>query len=197
LSVAGSAGSGGTSGTVCDTTFSVTTDGFVRMPAKNGACWSGYAFAGGDTSSTVLFPGGGTDFSRSMGKLEISGTVGPATDANMYAGNVYFGFNVGQVAGSSTTGTVTPTGTSLTFTCSGCATPKMRAQLVAGSASSIWCADLMSGTAIPYTSFKQQCYNVTPGAAYAKQPITSIEISIPGSLAAASFDLTVLSVTEQ
>jgi hypothetical protein len=173
----------------------VTNDGFVRMPAKGGACWTGYAFAGGDKTSTVTFPGGGMDFSKSMGKLEISGTVGSATEDNMYAGNVYFGFNVGQTAGSSTAGTVTPTGTSLTVTCTGCATPKMRAQLV--SSAGTWCADLTSGTAIPYTSFKEECYNPTPGAAYAKTPITSIQISIPGAAADATFDVTLMSVTEQ
>ncbi len=172
----------------------VTNDGFVRMPAKGGACWSGYAFAGGDKSSTVTFPGGGMDFSKSMGKLEISGTVGSATADNMYAGNVYFGFNVGQTAGSSTAGMVTPTGTSLTITCTGCATPKMRAQLGAGSTT--WCADLTSGTAIAYTAFTQECYN-RPGAAYAKQPIASIRISIPGAATVATFDMTLMSVTEQ
>ena len=189
----GAAGSPG--GAACDTTWMVGNDGFVRMPAKGGACWSGYAFAGGDTSSMVTFPGGGKDFSKSMGKLEITGTVGSATADNMYAGNVYFGFNVGQPAGASTSGMVTPTGTSLTVTCTGCATPKMRVQLVAGS--STWCADLPSGTAVPYASFTAECYNTPPGAAYAKQPIASIQISILGAVVGAMFDWTLASVTEQ
>ncbi len=192
-SMAGAAGS--SSGVRCDPTWSVSNDGFVRMPAKNGACWSGYAFAGGDSTSTVMFPGGGKDFSMSMGRLEISGTVGSATGQNMYAGNVFFGFNVGQVVGSSTVGTITPTGTSLTITCTGCATPMMRAELFDNSTT--WCANLTSGTAIPYSSFTQECYSIPPGAAYAKQPISAIEIEIPGASMAATYDLTVLSVTEQ
>ncbi|HEV8548790.1 MAG TPA: hypothetical protein VGQ57_07180 [Polyangiaceae bacterium] len=188
-------GGAGTSGASCDSTWMVTMDGFVRMPAKTG-CWSGYAFAGGDTTSTVTFPGGGKDFSKSAGKLELSGTVGSATADNMYAGSVYFGFNIGQVAGSSTSAKVTPTGTSLTITCTGCSSPKMRAQLASGS-STQWCADLVSGTAIAYTAFKKECYNATPGAAYAKEPIDSVQISIPGGAMDATFDLTLMTVTEQ
>lgn len=188
-------GAAGTSGASCDTTWMVTMDGFVRMPAKGGACWSGYAFGGGDKSSTVMFAGGAAmDFSKSAGKLELSGSVGSATADNMYAGNVYFGFNVGQTAGSGTPGKVTPTGTGLTITCTGCTAPKMRAQLTDGT--STWCTDLVSGTAIAYASFKEECYNATPGAAYAKQPISSVQISIPGGAAAATFDVTLVSVTE-
>jgi len=190
----GATGAAGTSGTSCDTTWMVTMDGFVRMPAKGGACWSGYAFGGGDKSSTVTFPGGGTDFSKSMGKLELTGTVGSATADNMYAGNVYFGFNIGQTAGASSSGKVTPTGTGLTITCTGCTTPMMRAQI--GDGTTTWCANLTSGTPIAYTAFTQQCYNATPGAAYAKAPINSIQISIPGTAMAAPFDLTLMSVVE-
>jgi hypothetical protein len=185
--------------TACDATFKVGNDGFVRMPAKGGACWHGYAFGGGDTTSMVTFPGGAKDFSMSMGVLELKGTVGSATAANSYAGNVYFGFNIGQAAGSSTVGTVTPTGTSLTVTCTGCGTPPMRVQLqgVGGGtdATKRWCANLTSGTALPYAMFKTNCWDTT-GTAYANQPLEAIQVTIPGAAASAAFDFTVTSVTE-
>jgi hypothetical protein len=187
-------GGAGTTGAACDATWMVSADGFVRMPTKGGGCWSGYAFGGGDKSSTVTFPGGAMDFSKSQGKLELSGTVGSATADNMYAGNVYFGFNIGQPQGMTTSAKVTPTGTGLTITCTGCSMPMMRAQI--GDGTTTWCANLTSGTAIPYTSFAQECYNTPAGAAYAKQPINSIQISIPGTAMAATFDLTLMTVVE-
>jgi hypothetical protein len=186
----GGAGTG--TGVSCDATFAVGMDGFVRMPGAMGACYSGYAFAGGDATSMVVFPGGGTDFTKAMGMLNISGTVGEAVDPD-YLGNVYFGFNVNQKVGATTKGTVAPAGTSLTVTCTGCATPAMRVQLVGAKQ---WCAPLTSGTAIPYASFKTECWG-TAGTAYAKEPIESIQISIPGGAAAATFDFTLTAVTEQ
>ncbi len=188
-------GSAGMTSVSCDTTFSVANNGFVRMPGKGGTCYSGYAFAGGDTKTTtkVNFPGGGTDFSMCMGMLKIDGTVGPATEENSYAGNVYFGFNIAQAG--STKGTVKPGGTSLTVTCTGCSSPPMRVQLVAGSKQ--WCAPLTSGTAIPYTSFQQECWEGGAMTPYAMEPIDSIQIGIPGGMEDATFNVTLTSVTEQ
>ncbi len=190
--VSGGAGTGSL-GVTCDAAFAVGMDGFVRLPGSMGNCYSGYAFAGGDTTSTVTFPGGGMDFTKAMGVLNISGTVGSATEENMYAGNVYFGFNIGQKVGG-TNVAVAPTGTGITVTCTGCATPAMRVQLVKGSTQ--WCAPLTSGTPIPYTTFKTQCWEGGTSVVYAKEPIESIQISIPGGAADATFDLTVTSVAE-
>jgi hypothetical protein len=189
----GAVGTGGQSSVSCDAAFAVGMDGFVRMPGKGGGCYSGYAFAGGDTTSTVTFPGGGTDFTKAMGVLNISGTVGSATEANEYAGSVYFGFNIGQKVGGTNT-KVVPTGTGITVTCTGCATPAMRVQLVSGSTQ--WCAPLTSGTAVPYTTFKTQCWEGGTSVVYAKEAIESIQISIPGGAADATFDLTLTSVVE-
>jgi hypothetical protein len=51
---------------------------------------------------------------------------------------------------------------------------------------------------IPYGSFTQQCYNTPPGTAYAKQPIMSVQLNIPGDNVAGSkaVNLTLTSVTE-
>jgi hypothetical protein len=188
----GTVGMAGQSGVSCDAAFAVGMDGFVRMPGAKGGCYSGYAFAGGDATSTVTFPGGGTDFTKAMGVLNITGTVGAAVDPD-YLGNVYFGFNIGQKVGG-TNMAVVPTGTGITVTCTGCATPAMRAQLVKGSTQ--WCAPLTSGTAIPYTSFKKECWEGGAMTAYAMEAIESIQISIPGAAADATFDVTLTSVKE-
>jgi hypothetical protein len=194
-------GSGGGSTVTCEAMFIVTMDGFVRAPMAGGACWHGYAFAGGDATSTVTFPGGGTDFSKSMGTLKLSGTVGSATEENNYAGNVFFGVNLNQAASSSAKATVTPTGTSLAVTYSGGAGPMMRVQLQApggdSDATKRWCSPLTtSGTAIAYTSFMTECWDGGAQVAYAKQPIEAVLITIPGGAEDAAFDVTLTGIKE-
>jgi hypothetical protein len=113
--------------------------------------------------------------------LRISGTVGPATAANSYAGVAYMGFNLGQDVGSTTVPTVTPTGTGLTVTVNTSTGPlPVRVQLT-GTGSTFWCYTLpgASPVTIPYSSFNTACWDGS-GTAYAKQPITSIELVVPG-----------------
>ncbi len=185
-------GAGGGASVSCDAAFSVGVDGFVRAPGTSG-CWHGYASAGGDTGTMVMPTSFAMCGMNCM--LRVTGTVGPATAANMYAGVMYMGFNVNQATGSTTAGTIAPTGTSLavTFTkTSGPAT--IRVQLAAGSTR--WCAALTTSPAtIPYTMFNTACWD-NSGTAYAKQPIDTVQLVIPGADAAAAFDVTLVSVKD-
>jgi len=116
----------------------------------------------------------------------MQGTVGPAV-APSYAGVAYLGFNLGQNAGSTTVPTVTPTGTGLTVTFSATtATLPLRVQLV-GTGSTFWCYTITgaSPVTIPYAMFNTACWDGS-GTAYAKQPITSIELVVPGGATATS-----------
>ena len=192
---AGTPATGGGAGmgmVACDATFMVATDGFVRAPGTSG-CWHGYASAGGDTGSMVM----PTSFAMcGMGcMLRATGTVGPATAANSYAGVMYMGFNVNQALGSTAVGTIAPTGTSLVVTFTKTSGPAViRAQISAGMTR--WCATLMTSPAtIAYTSFNTACWDNT-GTAYAKQPIDTVQLVIPGADAAAPFDVTLVSVKD-
>jgi hypothetical protein len=83
--------------------------------------------------------------------------------------------------------TVTPTGTGLTVTVSAStgALP-VRVQLT-GTGATFWCYTLTgaSPVTIPYAMFNTACWDGS-GTAYAKQPITSIELVVPGGMNAAS-----------
>ena len=79
--VSGVAGSSGT--TTCGSAFEVNPNGFTKAPAAGGACWKGYAFAGGDVGSTIM---PATFMACGAGcMLRMMGTVGPATATNSYA----------------------------------------------------------------------------------------------------------------
>jgi hypothetical protein len=193
----GTSGSAGTgAGTVaCDPAFAVGNGGFVRAPMAGGACWHGYAFAGGDTGSTVM----PADFKSCMSPCSLTsmGEVGPATEANSYAGTVFLGFSVGEPAGGGTKATVTPTGTSITVTATAPAGARVQLQATGGDkdATKRWCATLTSGTAIPYAMFNTACWD-NSGATYMKQPIESVMIVVPGAEAAASFTIALTSIKE-
>jgi hypothetical protein len=195
--ISGAAGmaTGGTGSTAtCDPMFTVGMDGFVRAPGTTG-CMHGYAFSGGDTGSTLTTP---TSFATCGANcmLRVAGTLGPATEANMYAGVVYLGFNVNQAAGSTTAMTLVPTGTSLVVTytkVSGPATIRVQIQ----TAATRWCADLTASPAtIAYTTFNTTCWAPAMGVAYAKEPIEAIQLVAPGGEAATPIDMTLVSVKD-
>ena len=191
IGTSGSPSVAGASGApACSTPFGMDWTGYVTAPAI-GICWGGYAFATGDATSTVTFPGGGTDFSRAKGELGISGTVGKAIEPD-YLGSVHFGFAIGQIEQSSTTETVVPAGTSVTVECTGCADPPMLVELVGAR---VWCAPLTSGAAIPYATFRTGCQGAV-GAAYAGEPLEAIHIRIPGGDEDATFDVTITGLVE-
>ncbi|HEY7374012.1 MAG TPA: hypothetical protein VIF57_17760 [Polyangia bacterium] len=191
----GTAGASGTSGSTCGATFDVQANGFVTAPAQGGACWHGYAFAGGDTGSTISPPDFGSCGSPCM--LKMTGTIGAATAANSYAGNAYLAFNIGQEATGSTATQIVPKGTSLTFTfAASIGSLPLRAQLNAGSA--FWCYMITgaSPVTIPYSAFNTACWD-NSGTAYAKQPIQSVGFSVPGGATATSgVSVTLTSVKE-
>jgi hypothetical protein len=127
--------------------------------------------------------------------LKFSGTVGASVDPT-YAGVVYMGFKLNQAAGAVAKATVTPTGTGLTVQYTNTlASPIVRIQISAGETR--WCAPLTSPTStIPYAMFNTQCWVGGAGTAYAKQPIDTVQLVIPGGTEAAEFDVTLVSVTE-
>jgi hypothetical protein len=172
--------------------FSVGADGFVRAPGVSG-CWHGYPYAGGDTGSVVM----PTTFAMCGAgcMLRLSGTLGPATAANNYSGVVYIGFNLNQAMGTTTPGTVTPTGTSLQVTYTKVSGPSIvRVQIQRGATR--WCAELAgSPVNIPYASFNTACWDMS-GTAYSKQPIEAIQLVVPGGAAAVPIDLTLVSVKD-
>jgi hypothetical protein len=196
--VAGSAGSG--SGISCGATFAVGMDGFVRMPAKDGSCWHGYAYAAGNGctatgctgSTTISYCGDATatNFTKCMGMLSIAGTLESSIEPD-YAGYVLVGFSLNEGVGGGTKGTVTPKGASLVV--SGAAAGG-RVQLQAGS--NYWCAPFTSGTAIPYATFNTKCWDNSGTAYSTATPIDTIALQIPGGMADAAYTITLTSVAE-
>jgi hypothetical protein len=126
----------------------------------------------------------------------MSGTVGPATAANSYGSYAGIGFTVNQDAGGTgTAGTVTPKGTGLTVTFTS-SVPGVRVQLNGGGTS--WCYNATSSPAtIPYSAFNTKCFDVpVDGTAYAKQPISQIQIVVPGAATATAYNVSLTSLTE-
>ena len=202
VGVSGSAGMPGGAGTgstvACDAAFVAAADGFVRAPAAGGGCWHGYAFAGGDTGSmlTTMPSFAMCATAPAPCTLRVAGTLGPATATNMYIGVVYLGFNINQAAGATAGTAIVPTGTGLTVTytkVSGPATIRIQIQ----DATTRWCANLTASPAtIPYTMFNTACWEPTSGVAYAKQPITQVQLVAPGEATAVPIDMTLVSVKD-
>ncbi len=192
----GTAGTTGMTGT-CGASFAVAADGFVTAPGAAGVCWSGYASAGGNTASTVMPASFAMCGAGCM--LKVTGTVGPSVSPD-YAGYAYLGFNVGQPPGGTVNTPVTPKGTGIKVTfANSSATTTLRAQLVGDATGTIiWCANVTgaSPVMIPYSMFTKACYNTPPGAAYAKEPIASVQLNIPGEATAKALNLTLQGVAE-
>jgi hypothetical protein len=130
--------------------------------------------------------------------LTMTGMVNAAV-APSYAGYSYLGFNVGQGSGGGTNTAVTPQGSGITVTYTNTGnSPVVRVALNADAAATTsWCAPVTSSPAnIKYSAFTQQCYNATPGPAYAKQGIVSVQLSVPGGAAVAPVNITLVSVVE-
>jgi hypothetical protein len=181
LGVAGSiglAGGGGSGGAVvCESVITMTTGGWVRMPA-HGGCWYGYGFTGADSSSNVTPQSFMTCASSCT--FQVNGTLGKGDSS--YA---YLGFAVHQPIGSASKGTVTPTGTGIAIQYSVWSGVPVRLILAQGDTR--WCKDLPamnSSVSVPYGSFAQQCWDVSSGTPYAKQPIDSIMLEVLGNSSA-------------
>ena len=189
--------SGGTTGSMTCTKQDATMTVNNGM-ATNGK-WSGYAYTyTGSTGMATITPVCGTTgtcFMTAGKQLCVSGSVGPDPNFTASAG---FGWDIGAMSSSGTAGrggsssstamAILPGGSGLSYTVPGITTD-MRFQVTDGS-STHYCAKVPtnnSGT-VPWSSFTQQCYNPTPGAAYSASstPIVSVEIVIPalsGSMA--------------
>jgi hypothetical protein len=181
--------------TTCGSAFAANSSGYVSLPSASGACWHGYAFAGGDAGSAIT----PTSFSAcgTPCMLKMSGTVGPAV-APSYSGVVFLGFNLAQNIDSTTSTMVSPTGTGLTVSFSATtATLPLRVQLSTASGT-FWCYTVTgtSPVTIPYASFNTACWD-NSGTAYGKQPIQNIELVVPGGATATSgVSVTLLGVRE-
>jgi hypothetical protein len=199
----GAAGTGGVTGTggagvACPTAFSVNSGGFVTMPASGGACWHGYAYTfhdalGTTTTSPTTFAGCGSPCS-----LAVTGTIGASTAANSYGTYAGVGFALNQdVGGTGTSGTVSPHGTGLTVTFDN-AFSTAGLQVVLSDGTNNWCSIVVSSPAtILYSAFNTKCYD-TPvdGTAYAKQPITGIQLDVPGGAVSMVYGLSLIKVVE-
>jgi len=176
----GGTGTGGGGGTPnsCGTGWAVNAAGFVTMPAVN-SCWHGYSYTTSDSGSSFT----PRDFSACGNNcvLSITGTVGPATTANSFAGFAMLGFNIAQDFAGTTAPAVVPAGTGLVvpFVASTGGLP-LRVQV--GDGSTIWCYVVTgaSPATIPWSMFKTTCWDPLGGTAYAKQPISNITMLVPG-----------------
>jgi hypothetical protein len=165
-------------GNNCGAAFAVSSGGFVTAPAASGACWRGYAFTGSDSGSSISPANFSTCGTPCM--VQMTGTVGPATAANNYLGYAFVGTNLGQDISSTTKTSVTPVGGSLTLTFSASTGGlALRAVLVAGATQYCYPITAASPITIPYSSFRTDCWG-TSGTAYAKQPIESFQLIVPG-----------------
>jgi len=200
VGTAGTTGSAGSVGTTCPTTFMIASNGWAQAPGASGSCWHCFAFAGGDAGSTIT----PKDFSACGAgcMLKMSGTVGPATAANSYAGTAFVGFSVGQDPSGTPPATITPKGSSVTvtFTATTGGLP-LRLQLGADMTGAVfWCYTIASPAAgtvtVPYAMFNKACWD-NSGAAYAKEPIMSMELSVPGgAMATSGVSVTITGVKE-
>jgi hypothetical protein len=189
-------GTGGTTTASCGNAFAVGINGYVTMPAVGGGCWTGFASDGGDAGSTIM---PGTFSTCGAGcMLTMTGTLNASNAANSYAGYSYLGFNIAQDSGGAIT-TVAPKGSGVTVTFTNTSSaPVVRVALNADAAGATsWCAPATTSPAtILYSAFTQQCYNPTPGPAYMKQPIISVQLSVPGGTASGPVNVTLVSVKE-
>jgi hypothetical protein len=191
-------GTGGTTGTTtCGASFAITSAGFVTMPAKGSACWSGYGYTYADTYGTTFMP---ADFSAcgEPCKLTETGNI-KAVTGTMYS-FIGLGFNLGDSSSGGTVHpTVTPTGTGLTFTFADTAPTgtAFRAQITDGTTT--WCYTVTgaSPVTVPYGMFNTMCYDTPPdGTAYSKQPINAIQLQVAGGTMGGATSITITSVTE-
>jgi hypothetical protein len=194
VGTAGTTGTAGSIGTLCPTTFTVSSNGFVQMPAKGGACFSGYPYTYADSYGTMVMPMPMTAFTTAM--LKLTGSI-VAVSGSMYS-YAGIGFSVGQTGSGDPPTLVTPKGTGLTVTFTNGTTGTgvaLRFQVTNGTTT--WCKDVTTSPAtVLYTDFHVSCYNATPGAAYAMEPIKGIELNLAGGTAAGTINLTINSVTE-
>jgi len=171
-------GTGGGSTTV-ECTGAATMDGYLDNGQMCGYAWT----ATNDQGETITPPCG--DDTCFMGATVCATANLPA---NVPADEVYtgvmIGWNVAQASGSSTNSTWTSSGTGLTptFTITG-ATGVVR--LLVKSGGTDYCSEATSGVAIPWGSFKTECWGTTGTALAVGAPVTAVMLQVNGDDAAA------------
>ncbi len=181
-------GGGGSTTVMCTTGGAETLNGYI----DNGTM-CGYAWTGMNKNAGAAIPGQSIDppCGTATGAVCFTGATVcataeiPANDPPAYSG-VMIGWNVSQANGSDTAGTWNATGTGITVTFNdGGATGVVR--VLVQSAGTDYCADAAASPAtFTWAQFKKECYNATPGAAFAAgSPVTAIAVQVNGSDTAA------------
>lgn len=158
--------------------------------------WHGYTFTAkgaGSTISPTAPPE--TDF-----PVCVSGVVAAAADSSNYA---VLGFNLNQAFPSGMPLTVTPMSSTggVDVQVSNFEGTPLRVQLNGPNASTDpteqWCAPLLpTGGIVTWDSFSYECW-LGEGATYpTDQPITSVEVVVPGATVATPFDFCVDELSE-
>ena len=199
VTTAGATGTGGGGAVVaCDMPWAVGNDGFVKAKGAGTGCFHGYAFASASPAATSKAMPTSFAMCGAGCMLCFSGTVG-ATVNDV----ALMGFNVSQSPGASATAVATPTGTGLTvgFTKTGTFPLRVQIQAKAATAMTRWCYTIpdtaVSPVTIPYAMFNTECWVGGKGTAYAKEPIESMMLLIPGNATAETpFEACLTSVTE-
>ena len=198
----GSTGSGG-SAESCAPTFDPTTGGWVTAPAAGTVgCFHGYAYNFADALGTTITPGTSMTYATcsTTCMLTATGSVIPATAANMYSTYAGIGFNLNQPSsGGSATPTVVPQGSSLTvsFTAS-TGTDQLRAQITDASGTN-YCYTITgsSPVMIPWGSFNTKCYDTPPdGTAYSKTGISAFQLQVAGGMSMATYSIALTGLSE-
>jgi hypothetical protein len=130
--------------------------------------------------------------------LSATGTLAPSTYDNNYGGYVGIGFEINQpMTAGAASSTLTPKGSGVTVAFSGSTgSLALRVQLTDGATT--WCRTVTtSPVTIAYSSFNTACYDTPPdGTAYAKQPISAVQLLVIGGSTSTSYSISLTSVVE-
>jgi hypothetical protein len=143
--------------------------------------WHGYAWTTAIGAGTTISPADFTALATGD-PLCASGTVGPLAD---YGGMAALGVNLNQAAVEPNPPlTVTPTADGIVVGVQNRGGSALRLQIQGPNGGADpndrWCAPISgSGGLLPWTMFNTKCWDNT-GAAYAKQPLQSAMILVPG-----------------
>ncbi|MFZ5891768.1 MAG: hypothetical protein ACOY0T_11995 [Myxococcota bacterium] len=166
-------------------------DGFGTSKMGTPA-WSGYAYVYTYGTGVTVNPAPMTGCFKGA-QVCAKGSI-PAADS----AGAGIGWNIAQTSGSSTVGTVALTG-SVKITFAG-GQAGMRVSLGPASGDdycyTLTTAEVNAGTAtIPVASFKQACWDTAKAVAYSGAMIKSIQLMVPGAMAAAAnFDYCIVDV---
>jgi hypothetical protein len=199
----GSAGtlSAGGSGTPAATSAAAGSGASALPDAGNyfsAGSWHGYAWTSVQPAESAIMP---MDFSGQTTGMPrcVKGSVAMTTD---YSGIAMLGFNLNQDNGTNAPQmTVTPMKSGIMVDIANHAMSPLRLQVQTPNGGmnekERWCAPISgAGGFIPWASFNTACWDGS-GTAYAKEPISTAMVLVPGtSTAAVPFDFCVNSLVE-